>query len=797
MKILKRVLTVLLALVILALAGGMLYLNNLKTRAVPDYNRDVDLEGLSEKVTVYRDSLGIPHIYAKNDLDLFRTVGYVMAQDRMWQMDLMRRITQGRLAEVLDPGLVGADQLFRALRFTEKAELVISRTDPDILECLEAYADGINQYIEQNRKKLPFEFAMLGYEPDPWELVHTFSLVGYMNWTLSSGWSEDMALFKLQPLIDSALFRELLPDMDLHGTFVFPDLLCPGESPELQTHMDEAINIVEKLGLRLFQASNNWAVSGNRSKNGMPLFSNDMHQGLMAPGIWYQMHQVVEGSFNITGTGFPCSPYIVAGHNEDIAWGWTMLYVDDTDFYLETINPADTNQYLVDGQWRDMEIVEEVIHVKGQDEPVIRFNRFTHRGPVVSSFKEVKDKVISMQWQGNGYSNEYRSIHLLRTAKNWEDFRNAVSTFRVGQNCAYADRYGNIGMQTTASVPIRKEGNGTLVCPGDTSLYDWTGLVPFEELPSSYNPEIGYVSSANNRTVGDDYPYFIGSWFAQPYRIDRIREMLDAQEKHGPEDFKRMQRDQTSHLAKKMIPVCTEALEGHTEGIYHSAFGELDQWDYDMASTSSAAMIFDLTYMTLHEALFRDELGDDAEILYQGGGIVRNLVDRVITTGESAWCDDISTPDVKETLHDNIRAAFHMAVDTISSLFGDDPAAWQWGDLHKVSLIHPMGSVDIVDKLFRVNRGPFAVGGSFHTVSPYAYHMGISFVAHHGSAQRHIFNTADWDRSLTVIPTGTSGIPASPHYLDQTELYVNNQYHGDHFSKEAVEANMKYKAVFE
>jgi penicillin amidase len=797
MKLLKRILTVLLGVIVLAVAGGMIFLNNLKTRAVPDYNADVDLDNLTEPVTVFRDSLGIPHIYAKNELDLYRTVGYVMAQDRLWQMDLMRRITTGRLSEVLDPGLVNADQLFRAMQFPKKSEIVLSRTDPEILACLEAFSDGINQYISRNRKKLPFEFAMLGYKPERWEPIHTANLIGYMSWDLASGWDEEMALYKMQQVLADTLFRELLPDMMYQNTPVFPGFMTSRDDLELQSSLDDAIHIVERLGLQVFQASNNWAVSGPRSKTGKPLMANDMHLGLMAPGIWYQMHQVVEGSLNVTGVALPGAPYIIAGHNEDIAWGMTNVAVDDIDFYLETINPEDSNQYRLDGRWKDMTLVEESIAVKGADEPVTRVNRYTHRGPVVSRFRGVEDKVISVRWQGREYSNEVRSVHLLNRASSWDEFRDAVSTFNsISQNIVYADRFGNIGLQTSAGIPIRREG-GILVCPGDTSLYDWLGQVPFEELPCSFNPECGYVSSANNRTVGDDYPYYIGTWFSLPYRAERIREMLDEQKEHGIEDFMRMQRDQVSHFARKMTPVYLEALTDQTEEICQSAFQVLDQWDYSMDAGSSAALIFEIMWLELQQAMFKDELGEELyPLMLENNIIPRNLINRVRITGESAWCDDVRTPGVVETFHDNIRSAFHQAVDTIASMYGEDPANWHWGDLHKVSLLHPMGSVAIVDKLFRVNRGPFPVGGSFHTVCPYSYPLGESFVADHGASERHIFNTADWDRSLTVIPTGTSGVPASPHYLDQTELYVHNRYHNDHFSREAVEAGMRYRALF-
>ncbi|MEN8201421.1 MAG: penicillin acylase family protein [Bacteroidota bacterium] len=797
MKTFKRIITLILILILVALIGGIFYLNHLKTRAVPDFNKDVDLENLTEKVTVYRDSLGIPHIYAKNEEDLYRTVGYVMAQDRMWQMDLLRRITEGRLSEVLDPGLVNADQLFRALDFRTKSEMVLSRLDSGVLASLEAYSDGINQYIEQHQKKLPFEFAMLGYKPEPWEPIHTANLIGYMAWDLSSGWNTDMALYKLQQVLSDELFNELLPDMNYHSMPVFPKYMTSDKNLELQSHMSDVVEIIEELGLQVFEASNNWAVSGKKSETGMPIMANDMHLGLMAPGIWYQIHQVVDGTLNVTGVALPGAPFIIAGHNEDISWGMTNVAVDDLDFYLETINAADSNQYLLDGDWIDMKLVEEKIAVKGQDEPVVRVNRFTHRGPVVSQFRGVRERVISARWQGNEYSNEVRSTYLLNRAKDWSDFRDAVKTFNsVSQNIVYADCKGNIGLQTSAGIPVRREG-GILIYPGDTSLYDWLGSVPFEELPFSYNPECGYVSSANNKTVDETYPYYIGSWFALPHRIGRIREMLEEKEVLGTDDYKRMLRDQASHFARDFVPTYLDALEGNTDGIYKEAQQVLGAWDYHLDASSSAALISEILWIELNRSLFHDELGNELHLLLlQNDIITKNLINRIRITGESGWCDNIHTPGVKETFYDNIESAFHQTVDTLSALFGPDPAGWQWGDLHKVSLMHPMGSVAIVDKLFKVNRGPYPIGGSSHTVCPYSYPIGKSFIANHGASERHIFHTADWDRSLTVIPTGTSGVPASPHYLDQTELYINNKYHRDHFSRDAVESHMKYRAVF-
>ena len=393
-------------------------------------------------------------------------------------------------------------------------------------------------------------------------------------------------------------------------------------------------------------------------------------------------------------------------------------------------------------------------------------------------------------------SNEIRSLYLLNRAGNWEEFRDAVKSFTsVSQNIVYADRNGNIGLQTCAGVPIRHSG-GILVYPGDTSLYDWQGVVPFEELPNSYNPECGYVSSANNKTVDEDYPYYIGTWFPLPWRIGRIREMLDEKEVFGTEDFKRMLRDQHSHFAMYMTPLYLDALQDYASGEYQSAYEVLAEWDYDMQASSSAALIFEIMFMELNRAMFEDELGDDYRQLAYND-IAKNLIEKTRVTGQSLWCDNVNTPDVTESFHDNIRTAFQQSMDTLTSMYGPEVKSWEWGQLHKVALMHPMGTVPIVEKLFKVNRGPYSIGGSSHTVCPYGYPKGSSFIANHVASERHIFHTADWDRSLTVIPTGISGIPASPHYLDQTKLYLNNQFHRDHFSREAVESNYLYKAVFE
>ncbi|MCF8225774.1 MAG: penicillin acylase family protein [Bacteroidales bacterium] len=800
MKIFRRILLVVIVVITVAAIAGMLFINNMKKRAIPDYSVDVDLENMIDEVTVIRDSLAIPHVYAKNEEDLYRVVGYLSAQDRLWQMDLLRRITLGRLSEIFGADMLGADQLFRAFDFSKKSAEVLQQTDPEILKCLMAYTDGVNQFITNNQKKLPFEFGLLGYKPDEWTIVHTTNLIGYMAWDLTSGWSADMAMFKIENAAGDSLVKELMPwDNDFKTRFVYPDYIEKHPELVMNTTIEQAVNAISKLGIQVFEASNNWAVSGERSETGMPLLANDMHLGFMSPGIWYQMHQVVEGKLNVTGVVLPGQPYVICGHNENIAWGMTNLTVDNLDFYLETVNPSDTNQYKLNGRWVDMRITEEAIQVKGEDEPVIRNNRYTHRGPVVSTFKGVSDKTITARWIGTDYSNELRSVHLFNRASNWDEFRDAAKTFiAVSQNVVYADREGNIGLQAAGGVPVRK-GDHVMVYPGDTTLYDWgeNDIVPFEQLPYSYNPENGVVSSANNKTVNEEYPYYIGTWFSLPNRIDRIRELLDAKEKHSISSFREMHSDQVSVFARRMVPVYIDVLDGKVEGIENEALLILKQWDYHMGMNEAAPLIFEQMYAELIRTLYKDELGDEVFPQIMGNDIIaRYHIYTLAETLESAWCDDVNTPGHTETFSDNILRAFKTTVDTLVSIAGNDPGAWRYGDIHTITIEHPMGGVDLVVKLFDPNLGPYAAGGSFHTVSPFSYTVGSSYEVDHGASQRHIFSLENWDHSKTVIPTGTSGIPASPYYGNQTELYMNYKYHDDPFSRQAVELKKKYKAVY-
>jgi penicillin amidase len=381
---------------------------------------------------------------------------------------------------------------------------------------------------------------------------------------------------------------------------------------------------------------------------------------------------------------------------------------------------------------------------------------------------------------------------LLNRAAGWDEFRSAINFFKsANQNFVYADVEGNIGLNTGAGIPVRK-GDGTIIRNGETDEFDWKGYVPFEQLPFSYNPANGYVSSANNKTVIEGYPYYISSDFALPYRINRIRQMLDEKETFNIEDFKRMILDQYSDYAALLTPFILKLNSKKQEltPLEVKALETLEGWDYDMNASLVAPSVFEFFRISFIYNLLADELGDLYPQLFK---TTRDYyIYRIIKNGPDVWVDNINTPQI-ETLDDIILKSFRDCISSLSLQYGEDQSKWEWGSIHKITIEHPLGSVKILDRIFGLNSATYGIGGSDHTVSVYSY--GEGFKVNHGASERHIFNTADWDESFTITPTGASGVPASEFYLSQTKAYLEGKFYKDAFSEKAVKASAKYTLV--
>lgn len=790
-RLLRRTLLTVFSLIIVVLIVGKLVANAKAKQCLANYSLDLKLKNLKGEVDVFRDEVGIPHIVAKNQEDLYRSTGYLMAQERLWQMDLLRRVTLGRLSEIFGADQIETDLLLRSLQYSRKSKEILGNLPSEVLESLNAFCDGVNQFIDENKDGYPLEFALLGYSPEKWEPYHSLNLIGFMAWDLKAGWNE-LVLDELAVSLDSNLYAQLLPESIKYSTPVFPS----GEMELLAQNKLLNLNKLAPLGVDILCGSNNWAVSGSKSTTGKPILANDMHLKFSVPGIWFQAHQKVPGELNVSGLLLPGQPFVVVGHNDSIAWGMTNTYVDNVDYYQEKINPENEDQYRFNDKWLDFETYVEKIKVKG-DSVAERIYRRNHRGPVVSQIKGVKDKVLTIHWVGDEPSNEMFSIYKVNRAGNWDEFKEAFKTFKsISQNVAYADVKGNIGLYACAGVPIRKRDAIFRILPGWTDEYDWKGMVPFEELPHEYNPDRGYVSSANNRTIDTAYPYHIGTWYSEPYRISRIREMLEAKQELSVQDFKNMQNDYHSKYAElvvaKLFPLIKE---GKLKGIEKEVYALLKEWDGEMDKDLVQPTILETFQFFLVEAIFKDEMGGALfEKFSKTYKLFRIALYNILGPEDMLWYDNVNT-NKKESLADNVNLAFTKTVSYLENKYRSNINHWKWGQIHQITLAHPLSKVEILDKIFDLNRGPYRVSGSNHTVSPYSFVILEPGKVHHGASHRHIYSLANWDSVFSVMPTGNSGVVSSDYYCNQTERFIKGGYYQELYSTQQVKAKSKHHIV--
>jgi len=797
---------------IYVLTSGFLSSRDRSRRSNPQYEGLIIIPGLSDSVTVYRDERGIPHIYATNERDLYLATGYISAQERLWQMDLIRRSSTGRLSEIFGKSLLQSDIFTRYLRMEEKSREILRDESPEIIASLQAYTDGVNLFINSSLRDLPLEFRLLSYTPEPWRLEDITNIIGLMGWNLDSrSLAGELFIYQLIRKAGAEKAWSLIPGWEEVTSIAYPDFKIDDTLLSSTRSMISSFDHLKELGIPVFSGSNNWAVSGIRSETGKPLLSNDMHLSLCAPCVWMPIHQVITGKLNVTGVMIPGEPYIIAGHNEKIAWGMTNLRVDAVDLYIEKINPENPHQYMFNGEWKELMIKSENFLIKNGKQCAVDLS-FTHRGPIISGLtvtdnnpmkikwlgndymkglKELGEIALSMSWSGYDNSDEVRSVYLLNRAGGWAEFRSGLKEFRsISQNFAYADADGNIGLNAGGGIPIRK-GNGIMIRSGETGDYDRKGYVPFDQLPHTFNPPDGQISSANNKSVGDDYPYFISNSFDLPYRINRIREMLDEKERLSTEDFKRMITDQHSDFARLLTPYILRIknMTAFLTPTGSQALDALSEWDYGMDTGLAAPAIFEFFRLSFKRNLLADELEELYDQLWDISGDY--YIYRILNNGADEWVDNIKTAN-KETIDDIVLQSFLDCIKIMTDNYGKYLEDWEWGKIHTITLMHPLGTVKILDHLFNLNSDKFSIGGSDHTVCPY-FSFGNDFKANLGASVRLIYDTSDWDESYTVIPGGVSGVPGSEFYLSQLNSYLEGKFYRDHYSDEDVRRSAKYR----
>lgn len=732
--------------------------------------------GLQQSVRVQRDRWGVAHIYAQNEHDLFFAQGFVVAQDRLFQMELWKRSGEGRLAEILGPAFVQRDVNARLLRYRGDMDAEYKSYAPDTKEILDAFTAGINAYIEETQKPggsgLPLEFQLAGFKPEPWKPEDCLNRLAAYSMT-GNGVSE-LQHAQLVELVGAEKASELFefdpavkldpaPGVDFAG--LSPKLLENLVGSDVPLHFPEAP----------VQGSNNWTVSGSLTATGKPLLANDPHRVIAEPSLRYIVHLVAPG-WNVIGAGEPGLPGVAVGHNENIAWGFTIFGLDQQDLYLAQLNPANPEEYKTEHGWERMKVETETIPVRG-GAPVPVKLRFTRHGPVL--WQDAK-RALTLRWVGAepGTAGYLGSLSVDR-AKNWQQFEQSMARWKVpSENIVYADRDGNIGEHSTGLAPLRKTWTGLLPVPEDGG-YEWSGFVPNSELPHSYNPASGFVASANHKMIPEDYPYAVGFQWAPPERFQRISEILSGAAKNARklrlEDMEDLQNDVISLPARELLSLLKKAA-GKTPSA--SAKLLLD-WDCAVAADSSAATLYEYWVGELRDAVTQRIVPAGAQKVVGKLSLQRTIQElahpRVALFGKDA-----------EAARDRLLLqTLGAGEQKLTAKLGPDPKNWAWGRLHRVSFIHPVAGVSPgAAALF--GRGPASRPGDGNTVDA-TYFGGGSFNQLAGASYREIFDLNDWDNAVGVNVPGQSGQPDSAHYDDLLPLWLQGKYFPLRYTKPAVD----------
>lgn len=818
MSRISRIVLILVAILLVIIAAAGVAAVITVRRPFPTTDGTITLDGLQAEVNVLRDEDGVPHIYADNEHDLYFAQGYVHAQDRFWQMEFWRHTGQGRLAEILGEDLVETDKFIRTIGWNRIAQTHLDyyeREAVQFVEALEAYSAGVNAYLQEHGDAFSLNQMVLGvarepWEIEPWEPIDTVSWGVVMAWDLSGNWDSELTRVRLNQSLGEATTTLLFPPYpEKERPIIAPtdQLINRDELPEEDGPEDEEagqdgavdwqrvnttlVGQVPDVGLSGGPGSvgsNSWAVSGELTESGMPLLANDPHLGIQMPSIWYEMG--LHGpEHNVMGFSFAGVPGIILGHNEYIAWGATDVGPDVQDLYIEKINPNNPNQYEYQGEWEEMDVIEEVIEVNGGDDVVLEV-RQTRHGPIINEVIDPQSDVLAFRWTVQEENRVFLAFWDFNKARDFEEFREAARQFDApAQNLLYADVEGNIGYQMPGRIPVRAEGRGLVPVPGWTGEYEWEEYVPFEELPALLNPDSGYIVTANNSVVDEDYPHFISYYWADGDRAQRIVNTIEETTAGGSkidkEAFGRLQMDSKSLLAENYVKLL-EGLSSDDSRV-QGAIERLRGWDLQMRRDSVPAALFAIFQRELAEAMLADELGEASEdYLNNSGGTQRIFFHQVAGQPQARWWDDVNT-EAEETRQDIVLRALQATVQWFEENVGGEMESWTWGELHTATFVSdPLGQSGnaILERI--VNRGPYAVDGSTSAVNANSWSWDAVATVRGHPSMRMIVDLGALDESRTIHPTGQSGHPFHPHYDDLIDLWQNGQTHPMSFSREVV-----------
>jgi penicillin amidase len=804
-----RILFWLICLIVAILAGVAGYAYLVARSALPQLDGRLQVNGLSAPVTVTRDTHGVPTIEATSLDDLFFAQGYVTAQDRLWQMDVMRRFGAGELSEILGEDTLKLDREQRILGLRAAARKSIESTNPRDRGYFESYARGVNAYIATHSDRLPIEFRLLKYSPKPWQpedsVVIANGMVKDLNYHyFYDALDREKILAKLGPDLTADLYvnrswhdrpptvmREDLNDPHTNsGDSDDDDDDSDDDGPDnsVTRHRAPAVEVRSQEGAMPLDGSNDWVVSGAHTTTGKPLLSNDMHLGHQMPNLWYEAH-LQSGAFNVAGVTLPGMPYVIVGHNQRIAWGFTNVGPTVTDVYIENVNAQ--GAYQTPQGWTQPEHRTEVIHIKGKPDVTIDV-KITRHGPIITDLVPGETRPLALRW--TLYDGLRMPFFDVNSAQTWEDFQHAFSHLDApGQNVVYADVDGNIGYHTTGRVPIRAAGDGSLPVSGADNAHEWTSFIPFEKLPNVYNPASGIIATANGRITPDDYPHSISMEWEAPWRQARIYHVLESGRQFSAADMLALQTDVHSEAdlfaAERFVYSVDHAAKPSARA--KQAADLMRNWDGRMLASSATPTITELSIRELRRLLLEPKLGAVAQDLKNSEG---SLSWQTYSWEQrSVWLENILIHHPKRWLPEKYPNYEELLTAAVEAAVSDadapkDLSSWHWGSFNAIEIQHPvLGKIPLLQRW--AGPGVQEQSGSGYTVK--------AVTRHHGPSERFTANLADLDQSTLNIVTGQAGNFLSPYYMDQWKAWYAGTTFTLPFSPGAVRAAKAHSLVLE
>lgn len=772
------------------------------------HSGSIQIAGLIKPVRVIRDNYGIPHIFAENEHDMLMAIGYVQAQDRLWEMELVRRIATGTLSEIvgdqpidelLHPArtTLEVDRLSRVIGFRYMGEVGERELiDEEKRARLNAFCDGINNFIELHRDNLPIEFRILGFSPEKWRPAHVISIARFTTWGISENWDVELLRYAILKRTGWDLMQKILPLHSDPGPYIIPpDVkkypgyrgrnINPEELPLEESLYFDSINILNwslalsgAYGMKMNSpASNNWVVSGTMTRSSRPILANDPHLPHLMPSVFYLAH-IKTPEMNAFGVMFPGTPMINIGFNENVAWGATTTFADTQDIYIEKRAEDDPDSYMYKGKKEKFIKRTESICVKkltGKKCENLEI-LMTRHGPVLNSvIPELKNEryLFALRWAGFEKTDEDIAFLALAHAKTLDDFKFAMRNMgAVVQNWVYADVNGNIGFSVSGLVPLRRNHDGTIPVPGWTGEYEWDGFIPSEEMPQVYNPQRGYIITANNQVVPHtDYPYPFSFNYMPSDRAERIEELLTANKRLTPDDMSKIQLDDLLVRGRRFAELFVNAWRnsGEKDRVVDKMVDYMDKWDFRTGIESIATTIFEESMRNALINTLKDELKDDNLLtLYLNSEVTIASFNLMLESNSDLF--DNKDTEVRETRDDILIKSLFDAKKWLSKNLGRDPSAWQWGKLHTVTFKHALGIIWPLSEWFNV--GPLPHPGSRDTVmAAFYFYSNEGYRTFVGPVMRLVIDMADISDARIALDTGESGLPFTEHYKDLNPLW--------------------------